>query len=427
MNETVLWQALCVFCLFLFLTAAALTALTVKQKKYQNLWACVPLLCLSYFAEQCFDCRVSGAVFSDGAARLIDGLFSLPCGMLLLLCLLLATAEALMLRGIRRYERAEITPMSVKEAMDSLPAGILCYAPEAKVLLANYSMRDFCRRVSGDELEDGESFAEKLREGTLLPGCRRVAVGDEQLLVLPDGTAWKLSEADAVYEGHPVRMLFSSDVSEEYGKMLELQSMQKKVEELGERLQKVNREIVELTSEREILNAKVRIHDEFGSNLLAIRRFLTNGGTDEDKAELAEMLRRNVSFLKNDSSSAVRDEYELLISMGKRLGVSILITGSLPQKEPNKAIMATAIHECLTNTLRHAHGDTLRVVVSEEKEFISAVFTNNGDQPGTGIREKGGLASLRELAEQAGGTMTVSCQPVFSVTITLPRGEDYGI
>lgn len=425
--ETALWQILCIFCLFLFLTSVALTALTVQQKRYRYLWVCIPVLCLSYFMEQCFDCHISGAIFSKSVELLITRIFSLPDLMLIFFCLFLAVTEVLMLWSIRRHAKGRITPMSVKEAVDNLPSGILFYAPEARVLLVNRAMQDFCRKATGDELKDGKTFAEKLRKGALLPGCRRITVGDEKLLILSDGTAWKISERDTIYEEHTVHGLFSSEVTEEYRKTLELQETQKKVERLGEKLQKVNREIVELTSKRELLNAKIKIHDEFGSNLLAIKRFLTYGGTEEEKANLAEMLRRNISFLKNDTSVTVRDEYELLISMAARLGVSILINGDLPQNEPNKSIMATAIHECLTNTLRHAHGDRLHITISDKKEFISAVFISNGDTPRTKITEKGGLASLRELTEQAGGTMVIDYQPVFSVTISLPKEDKYGI
>ncbi len=423
-HHLALWRFMCIFALLIFLAAVTATALLIRQKRYRLLWASLPVLCAAYFMEQCFDMYVGGFVYSDAAARIVNAIASIPDWLLLAFCAALAFAQAILMQSIRLYEKSRISTMSVKEATDSLPTGILCYAPGIRVLLVNRAMQDFCRKITGAELEDGETFYRFLEGGELLPACSRVMVGGKPVIVLPDRTAWKISENDIPYEKHTVRMVLASDITEVYRKTQKLREMQRRLEKLGQRLQKVNREVVALTAERELLNAKVRIHDEMGSNLLAIKRFLLNGGTEAEKAALMDSLHRSVAFLKNDSPARVQDEYELLISMASRLGLHISIAGELPQTEPHKHIMAAAIHECLTNTLRHAHGDELRVDLSLSEDTITAIFTNNGEQP-EAVSEKGGLKSLRELAEQAGGSMAIEVQPVFTVTIKLPKEETY--
>lgn len=425
--EAALLRTMCVFSLLLFFVAVMTVALLLRQKRYRWLWLALPTLFLSYFMEQFFDMFLSGSVYSAAATRIVGGVASLPDWLLMTVCFVAAIAEVLLMRNIHFYEKNRITPMSVKEALDSLPAGILCYAPEARVLLVNRAMQDFCRRTTGEELIDGETFRERLLSGELLPEYKRLFVGDEPVIVLPDGTARKISEGEIPYEKHTVRMLLAANITEAYRKTQELQQMQEKVAKLGKRLQKVNREIVALTAEREVLNAKVKIHDELGSNLLSIKRFLVNGGTEEEKAELMDSLRRSVSFLKNDSPSPVQDEYELLTSMAARLGLAVSVTGELPQDEPHKSIIATAIHECMTNTIRHAHGDELHIEITEDGETMTAALTNNGDLPEGEITERGGLRSLRELTEQAGGRMTLKTQPAFTVTIKLPKEVEDGI
>lgn len=223
-----------------------------------------------------------------------------------------------------------------------------------------------------------------------------------------------------------MQTLIVSDITDTYRKTLELRRMQEKVSDLNIRLVKVNREIVELTVEQEILAAKVKIHDELGSNLLAIKRFLLSGGTEQEKAEIVERLRRSITFLQEEQT-AVADEYELIIGTAKRLGVRVTVTGTLPQIEPQKHIVATAIHECFTNTLRHAHGDVLQVSITETENNIVAEFTGNGEQPTGKIREKGGLVSLRALTEQAGGHMTIRTTPSFTVTLELPKEVENAI
>ena len=52
-------------------------------------------------------------------------------------------------------------------------------------------MQDFCRRTTGTELTDGETFRERLQGGDLLPECKRVFVGSEPIIVLSDGAFFK--------------------------------------------------------------------------------------------------------------------------------------------------------------------------------------------------------------------------------------------
>ncbi len=219
----------------------------------------------------------------------------------------------------------------------------------------------------------------------------------------------------------------AADVSELYAKTRELEQMQKHVKALSEKLAKVNQEIVATTAEREILDARVKIHDTFGNNLLAITRYLTCGGTEAQKAELMASLRTDISFLKNDREMKPQDEYTLLFDTARRLGLTIHIRGTLPGEDPQKHIVATAMHESMTNTLRHAHGDTLTVDVTENDDVYQITITNNGEQPTAEITEKGGLVSLRELCERAGGRMTIRSVPELVLQLTLKKEADDGL
>ena len=102
------------------------------------------------------------------------------------------------------------------------------------------------------------------------------------------------------------------------------------------------------------------------------------------------------------------------------LGVAVRTKGAIPEWEPARHIIAVAVHECFTNTLRHARGDRLDVNAEKTENGLRISFTNNGIPPSGPISEKGGLAALRGLAEQAGGRMSISVDPVFRLTLELP-------
>ena len=124
----------------------------------------------------------------------------------------------------------------------------------------------------------------------------------------------------------------------------------------------------------------------------------------------------------------MRDEYELMLMTAKKLGVSVVVTGKLPDRDPQKHVTATAIHECFTNTIRHAGGDELYVTAEETDESIRITFTNNGRRPAEPVREQGGLAALRALAESLpGGRMEISVSPRFAVILTMPKEVPYAL
>lgn len=417
--DKTLWALMGLITLFLFLGAVVLFALLVRQKRYRKMWAVLPLILLSYFLYQCI-CIYTALANSPAAVSVVTWFAGLPGWLVLLVSMFLGLAEGLLFRSIGKYEKSRITPMSVKEATDSLPMGICAYLPGGHIVMMNRAIEDFCLKATGNVLTDGEAFAERLCSGSLQPGCKTVMLGETPVIVLADDTAWAVFEEVLSGEKEKTRFLRVSDITETYQKTLALRSVQEKVSSLNRRLAKANREIVDLTAAQEVLNAKIKIHDELGSNLLSIRRYLQSGGSTEERAEIVGRLRRNLTFLKGKPETPA-DEYELMMETAARLGVRITVTGNLPQTEPHKRILATAMHECLTNMLRHADGDELRITITEENGKLVAVFANNGEQPDGEIREKGGLASLRALTEQGGGVMTIRSAPSFAILLELPK------
>ena len=425
--DTVIGTALGVISVLLFFGAVVVVAFLVRQKRNRELRLAVPMLVSTYICEQCFDLYLSGAAYSETAVKIREMLLSVPTVVPLLYCIAMAVLEAMLLNNIHRHKYERITGMSIKEAMDGFPDGVLCYAPKGRVMLVNQAMKEFCRQMTGDELVNGDLFTQQMMSGQIRPGCRIVTVGDENVFVLPDETVWKINLQDIPFEDSEVRMLTASEITEEYRKTEELRTMQKGLAALGERLAKVNREIVDLTAEREMLNAKIRIHDEMGKNLLIVKHFILNGGTESEKAAMIGSLYQNVSFLMKDLPAGTRDECELMIDTASRLGVTVFVNGTLPDCEPQRHILATAIHECFTNTLRHAHGNELYMNIEDDEDRLRVVLTNNGKKPAGEIEERGGLALLRDLTEREGGRMTILKNPSYAVVLELPKEEYYGI
>ena len=452
--SAVVWPLTGILAACLFFGAVALLALAVRYRRGAAVVGSAALLALSYMLLQCAGIHIADEALPP-TGRAVAAFFGAGNGLLgLMLCLCIALGEWILVRACLRYVRHTITPSSIKEAMDSLPSGICFYRDDGRVILVNRAMEVLCRRLTGEALVSGAAFYEALSRnsratvgeakpapspqddaGAATDGGKLAAqmddagaaLGDAPLIVLPDGTAWSFSRKQLQDDRLRANMLIASDVTQIYEKTLALRDAREKVAALNRRLTDYNREIVSLTAAREILNAKVKIHDELGGNLLAIRRYMLEGGAARDRSDILEKLRLNIAFLKSGRTRAIRDEYALMLETAEALGVHVTVEGEPPAFEPARHILAVGIHECFTNTLRHAHGSALRVRITGEDGCIRARFTNDGEQPHGPIRERGGLRSLRAMAEDAGGRMEVFTEPAFCVEVTLPKEDDDGL
>ena len=85
-------------------------------------------------------------------------------------------------------------------------------------------------------------------------------------------------------------------------------------------------------------------------------------------------------------------------------------------------ILAAAIGECATNTVKHAGGVSLSAEIRESDTVVTYRLKTDGEAPRGPVREAGGLRSLRTLVESAGGAMRIEAAPGFLLTIQLPKG-----
>ncbi len=422
------WELLALAAICLFFAAVGLTFLCIRYRCKGTLALCLVLVPGCYFLAEGF-LILQTKKSARGAAHfaLKNFFLNLPPWVLIPAILGLIAIMVLLLRRTLRFGGRNITPGSVKEAVDSLPEGICCFRPWGRIVLANTAMEALCRRATGEILTNGRDFRESLASGQLRPGCRLTDNGGETLLVLPDGSAHSFREQNFDWEGEPLTVLLAANVTEAYRKTLALEEQNRRLTELNRQLAARNREIVDLTIQSEILAARVRLHDAMGEDLLAMKKLLLEGDEPEATETVRRRLRRSVSFLRDNSEYQAADEFAVLMQTAERLGVRVELEGVLPKEEPFRRVVATGLHECLTNLLRHAHGNLLRMELRAQGDKLTVIYTGNGEPPKEPVRETGGLRILRTLTEQVGGSMAISTEPSFTVTLTLNKEASYGI
>ncbi|MBR6376564.1 MAG: hypothetical protein IKS05_02235 [Oscillospiraceae bacterium] len=421
------WIGLAALLLFLAGCALLFFALWLRRLRLLPLIAAAAGLCFLTFqaAILIVFAPERGYLVSDDPLSM--ALASLPPGLVFGLLLALGLLLGLCSRDLARRERQQITAMSVKAAVDSLPAGLCFWLPGGRIVLVNETMQGLCQRVTGEYLANGERFRRRLSEDEALPVKRPVTEDGLLVLELSDGSAWAFCESQGTYRDGPMFMLTATEVTELMEKSESLRQLRQQLAGLNRQLAEYYQDVAALTTQKEILEARVRLHDEMGAELLMMQRWLLQGGGDEQQQEIEARLRQSLSFLKARPSTDSRDEIRMILDTAERLKLRVIIQGNLPETQPLRHILATALHECMTNTLRHAGGNRLTMTLLDAGDWLQVRLTNNGAQPTEPIRESGGLKSLRTMTEQAGGSMRVQLSPVFAVCLELPKEVEHAI
>ena len=346
---------------------------------------------------------------------------ALPCAAVALLLLLLFGAETAFFVGLKRRWENMLTPMAPKESLDALPDGICFFAPDGQPLLVNTRMNRICGELFDAELLNAEVFWQRLQNGE--GNARFLRTGEAVLLQTGDGRIWEFRCRELTVGRSEVRELTACDVTTPYRLSQELDQRNQSLRRVNKRLRRYSREVERTAMENEILTAKIQVHNDVGRSLLMFRAYLSQPKKQRRREELVLLWRHTVAVLKNEASpEKPRTDWELLRKAAQSVDVEIVLSGELPENEQQRAIVISAVHECLTNTVKHAGGDRLWLTLRSDGNVLTAELTNNGAPPKGPVRETGGLLDLRRTVEKAGGTMTTEAAPRFLLRVELPEG-----
>ena len=315
---------------------------------------------------------------------------------------------------VTRQRRSILTLQSICEGLDRLPDGVAYSAKSGVPLLVNAKMHEICTAAFGVGVLDYNDLRGRIARGALRDGCRLERQGDDEMLLLADGTVWRLREQTLDTRFGAVTELLAFDVTRFYRAIEELRRNNERLTAVNERIREHTRSMDQIVREREILAAKIRLHDDFGRSVLAIRAYLSQ--PDGDRDALLALLKTPVFlFSHEEEPDTSGDLLAALEEAAAAIGIEIVYDGALPETHRN--VLIVAIHECLTNTVKHADGNRITVKSRCADGRICATITNDGKPPAGTVKETGGLRNLRTMAENCGIEMTVESTPAFRLIL----------
>ena len=326
----------------------------------------------------------------------------------------------------------------IKKAIDSYPGGICFSALDGRVILVNEKMNKLMLELTGHTILNAKATwekltnfanngkAEKLTQSWLPKDTNNENESTHQQLFFrfSDNSVWRFE----------LRFLDSNIVQVEAAEITELYRLSEELYENTIRLQEIQKRqkalldsIVEINLNKEILAAKMHIHDELGHCLLATTKAIT-----EDRlAENADTLRKswnstiqdfsNISTVWTVPDSSLQSE---LMQVAELIGCKVTFLGEQPKSRKALQLLYAAIREALTNAVRHANATGLMVKIEQDEKNYHIEISDNGGVSVSSITEGNGLSALRQRLEQEGATLKVLCDNSVSLLVDIPFDFD---
>lgn len=324
----------------------------------------------------------------------------------------------------------------IKKAIDSYPGGICFSALDGRVILVNEKMNKLILELTGHTIlnakaawEELENFAnnrkaEKLTQSWLPKEPDNESTRQQLFFRFSDSSVWRFE----------LRFLDSNTVQIEAAEITGLYRLSEELYENTIRLQELQKQqkalldsIVEVNLNKEILAAKMHIHDELGHCLLATTKAIT----EDSLAENADVLRDNWNSIIRDFSniptvwtvpdSSLQSE---LMKVAELIGCKVIFLGEQPKSRKALQLLYAAIREALTNAVRHAEATELTVKIEQDEKRYHIEIFDNGSVSVSSITEGNGLSALRQRLEQEGASLKVLCDNSVSLIVDIPFDFD---
>lgn len=346
-------------------------------------------------------------------------LFKIPYAFLFIMGICGFLFAGIQMFGIFKRCRNYLRENAIQESLDNLPSGIVFFDGNGMPKLMNRRMHQICMNLAGRDIQNITELEEALSK----PLKEQVFFDDDlKVYGFSDGSVWKISEKEIVTTGGDrFSQFLASEVSELYQSKVLLKRENQKLQEMSAAMKELSKNVVTLTREEETLSMKMRVHDNLGYSVLAAQRMLMRE-SEEDRDIFLSQWKQTLDLLNKDNES-VEDEqlHRQVQDRAKFLGVKIIYTGEKIWESHIFRLLDIILLEALSNCVRHAGASELYVKFGSAEHEWGVVITDNGQKPEKNIKEGGGLSGIRKRVEQCGGTLRICSDPIFSITVKIPK------
>lgn len=305
----------------------------------------------------------------------------------------------------------------IRTAIDSYPDGICFSTENGRPILANKTINNLCYAISAHTITNANVMWKEITESAISKK------GGIYVLQLKDGTYWQFQRKELMIENERVIQYEANDITELYHYQSRLRENNREAALMQKHQKELLKNIVQNNLDKELLHAKMHIHDAFGQVLIMTENELTHKSKEIDEQEMLSAWQNVISDMENAAQSepkTICPEKELTQVAGL-IGCHVDFEGKQPASRKALLLLYAAIREALTNAVRHAGANRLTIHIQEEAISYRVRIASNGRPCDGPIQEGGGLTNLRRRLEQEGASLKYDYKPNVSLLLTIPK------
>ena len=378
--------------IFAGLAVAGIVALIIKMK--------MQMASLRKWGQACFLLSPAAAVFFILPSMEERRPENFSFRMLLVTFFLLgrAASEAVFQH---RKRRKYVVAGSVKEAIDTIPVGLLYYQKNGRILLLNSQMQKIMRTLSGRVYRNGNDFCADLRDEKKPAGKARERIGAQTAFRVGD-RRWMFTLHENMTDRDPCSLLTAMDVTDEWTATKKLLEHTRALRKNNEDLRKLTIDLGKISRMQEIGRARSQLHETMGQQISLLLRTLQDGKEPDQKliAALSQnFLKQMAQPVQIPPSQAIAS----LIETYRAVGISVRVTGRPASEEDAALAQVNILTEAVTNAVRHGYATEIKAEFSETGA-VEEQGTSAGEKAETegNAGKNAGRCTESENSESAG-------------------------
>jgi signal transduction histidine kinase len=277
------------------------------------------------------------------------------------------------------YRQELLLPQSIRETIDDLPGGICFSEPSGKLILTNHMMNKLVYQLTGSTIMNLKTTWDELKQCSNSENYHEIEkyllednikdISDERMFFsFPDKTVWRFQKEILCGEDYDYIQLYATDITKLYENSKELYENNQRLALQYERMRILLSNIVKINQEKELLSAKMRIHDDLGQVIISTKQYLSDLKLPEKITSLVDNWNKviqNLSDFTNLNNNIETSPEDELIKAAQMIGCSIVINGERPVDRKSMLLFYAAIREALTNAVLHAKANQLNIDISK--------------------------------------------------------------
>ena len=389
------------------LMAVLIVQIFVKWYRARRAWSA--FINAAFFFAGFLEYRICLEIIRDNEMPpYINKFLALPMDYFFLIPAVMAMYCVISLVVEIRLARTSISRSSIFNAVNEVDCGMIYFDKTGRIILTNRKMAALSKRIFKYYPYNGNKFWEDIISFEKNEVCKRIDFTQSPAFLFKDGTVWSFNRGLIKDTDCNYNEILAKDVTVLYKQTLNAEKENKRLSTLQKSLGRVLRSISETGNEEELLNYKIRIHDELGNAILRTRKALRSDDISKESVQNIVYGWANTigAFEKNllESKTNEGSGYKDLVSQAKSFNVNLVFKGNFPKDD---ALAVRLVRETMYNSIRHAYADNITVNTLERPDSFHIQISDDGKKKVDSIKEGGGLSSLRKAIEERNGELKI--------------------